>query len=118
MLTHEQTKAAYELLDQADAAFDSGDAILGSQKLWEAFADTMDAIAEVRGLRPCRDDDDFRRLLHELAAPERDYYSLIPGFYLARRFRKAAENDGPEDYEVEFFRPEVPSIIKEFAAMA
>lgn len=118
MLTYEQTKTAYELLEQADAAFDSGDEILGSQKLWDAFADTMNAIARVRGLPPCRDDDDFRRLLHELATPERDYYSLIPGFSLARRFRKAAENGGPEDYEVEFFRPEVPRVIKEFAAMA
>ena len=154
MLTHEQTKTAYELLDQADAAFDAGDEILGSRKLWEAFADTMDTIARKLGLPPCRDDYAIQRLLAELAHAEwdadagtiativrtqgmpirdfdeihkmlaefsdadRKYQSLVAAFSVARRFREAPARGGPEDYEVEIFRPEMPCIIAEIAAMA
>lgn len=154
MLTHEQTKTAYDLLAQADAAFDAGDEVLGSRKLWEAFADTMNAIARKRGLPPWRDDDDIRRLLAGLAHAEwdadagtiativrtqgmpihdfdaihkilaefsdsdRKYQSLVAAFSVARMFREAPARGGPEDYEVEIFRPEMPRIIAEIAALA
>lgn len=115
MLTHEQTKTAYQLLEQADAAFAAGDEMLGAQRLWDAFAATMDAIARKKGMTPCQDDDDIRRLLHLLATPERDYYSQLLSFYTAERFRKAVKRGAMEDYEVEIFGPEVHRIIGELA---
>ncbi len=118
MLTHEQTKTAYDLLAQADVAFDAGDEILGSRKLWEAFADAMNAIARKRGLPPCRDDDDIRRVLKQIANEEIDYLSLAVRFHAALRFRRAAAKDGPEDYEVEFIAPEIPGIIDDLFALA
>ena len=95
MLTQDQTRTAYELLAQSDAAFAAGDGILGSQKLWDAFVDIIDNITSAQGLPSCQDDSDILHLLRQMATPERDYYSLLPAFTLARRFRRAAENDGP-----------------------
>ena len=118
MLTHEQTKTAYDLLDQADAAFAVGDEVLGAQHLWDAFAATMDSIAQANGLPPCRDDDDIRRLLQELSTRENSEYSMMLRFYTAERFRKAVKRGAMEDYEVEIFSPEVHLIIDELAAMA
>ena len=71
MLTHAQTKTAYALLEQADAAFDAGDWPLGSVRIWEAYAAVITAIGEARGM-PCRKDADIRRLLAELANAEWD----------------------------------------------
>ena len=110
MLTHEQTQTAYALLAQADAAFDAGDKVLGSRRLWDAFAEAIGAVARQRRL-PCRDDDDIRRILKGLAAPELEYLTLLGWFSTARRFREAAASGDPEDYVVEIFRPEMPRII-------
>ena len=71
MLTHAQTKTAYALLEQADAAFTAGDWPLGSVRIWEAYAAVITAIGEARGM-PCRKDADIRRLLAELANAEWD----------------------------------------------
>lgn len=117
MLTHEQTKVAYGLLDQADAAFIAGDEMLGAQQLWDAFAATIDAIALKKGLPQCQNDDDIRRLLQLVATPERDYYSQLLSFYTAERFRKAVKRGAMEDYEVEIFGPEVHRIIGELAEL-
>ena len=114
MLTHAQTKTAYALLAQADAAFAAGDWPLASARLWDAFADTIGAIARQRGM-PCANDADIRRILRELATPERNYHSLAAAFAVATRFRDAPARGGPEDYEVECFAPEMPLIIAEFA---
>jgi len=118
MLTHEQTKFAYALLDQADAAFAAGDEMLGAQRLWDSFAATMDAIAHKKGLPPCQDDDGIRRLLQELSTHENSEYSMMLRFYTAERFRKAVKRGAMEDYEVEIFGPEVHRIIDELAAIA
>ena len=117
MLTREQTKTAYELLAQADAAFGFGDQLLGSQKLWDAFAETVSCIALAHGL-PCRDDDDILRILEKLAKGEDDYLSLVVDFYTARRFRDAVAQGGPQDYEVEFLAPEIRLIVDELATLA
>ena len=118
MLTHEQTKTAYRLLEQADAAFAAGDEMLGAQRLWNSFAAMMDAIAHERGLPPCQDDGDIRRLLQELSTHENSEYSMMLRFYTAERFRKAVKRGAMEDYEVEIFAPEVHRIIDELAAIA
>ncbi len=117
MLTHEQTKTAYELISQADAAFAAGDWLLGASCLWEAYADTIGAIARQRGL-PCYNDDDMRRVLEASATEDRDYPSLLTAFYTATRFRDAAARGLVRDYEVEFLYPEIPLIINELAALA
>ena len=117
MLTQDQTRTAYELLRQADSAFSIGDNTLASQKLWDAFAETVKAIGSARGL-PCRDDDDILQILQKLANAETDYLSLVVDFHTARRFRDAAAEGGPKDYEVEFLAPEVRIIVDEFAALA
>ena len=116
MLTQEQTKTAYDLLDQADAAFAAGDEMLGAQRLWDAYAATMATIADQRSL-PCNDDDDIHRVLNEIATPERSYYSQMLGFYTAERFRNAVKRGAMEDYEVEIFGPEVHRIIDELTRM-
>lgn len=110
MLTHEQTQTANALMAQADAAFDAGDRVLGARKLWDAFAEAIGAIARQRRL-PCRDDDDIRRILKGLAAPDMEYLTLLGWFSTARRFREAAANGDLEDYAAEIFRPEMPRII-------
>ena len=117
MLTHEQTKTAYELLAQADAAFDAGDEVLGAQRLWDAFAATIGTIARQRSM-PCRDDDDMRLILKELATDESGYQTLLTSFYTATRFRDAAARGRVKGYEVEFLYPEVPLIVSELAALA
>lgn len=71
MLTHAQTKNAYALLAQADAAFAAGDWPLGSVRLWEAYDAAITAVGEARGM-PCRNDADINRLLAELANAEWD----------------------------------------------
>lgn len=110
MLTHEQTQTACALLAQADAAFDAGDKVLGARRLWDAFAEAIGAVARRRRL-PCRDDDDIRRILKGLAAPDLEYLTLLGWFSTARRFREAAANGDLEDYVAEIFRPEMPRII-------
>ena len=117
MLTHEQTKTAYELLAQADAAFGAGDLPLGASHLWDAYADTINTIAQQRGV-PCRDDDDIRLILKELAADESEHQSLLTSFYTATRFRDAAARGRVKSYEVEFLYPEVPLIVNELAVLA
>ena len=71
MLTHAQTKTAYALLAQADAAFAAGDWPLGSVRLWEAYDAAITAVGAARGM-PCRNDADIDRLLAELANAEWD----------------------------------------------
>ena len=71
MLTHAQTKTAYALLAQADAAFAAGDWPLGSVRLWEAYDAAITAVGKARGM-PCRNDADINRLLAELANAEWD----------------------------------------------
>ena len=71
MLTHAQTKTAYALLAQADAAFAAGDWPLGSVRLWEAYDAAITAVGKARGM-PCRNDADIKRLLAELANAEWD----------------------------------------------
>lgn len=117
MLTREQTKTAYELLEQADSAFEAGEEILGSQKLWDAFVATVDAIARAQGL-PCRNDDDICEVLGRLADSEDEHYSMMLRFHTARRFRDAVAKGFLEDYEVEIFRPEVHLIVDELARLA
>lgn len=117
MLGSEQTKTARDLLKQADAAFAIGDVQLGSARLWEAYADTISAIANDRDL-PCANDDDILRVLADLATPDRDYLSLRVAFSTAQRFRDAPQRDGPEDYEVECLAPEIPRIVDELIALA
>ena len=106
------------MLDQADAAFAPGDEMLGAQRLWDTFASAVDSIAFKKGLPPCRDDDDIRRLLQELSTRENSEHSMMLRFYTAERFRKAVKRGAMEDYEVEIFGPEVHRIIDELAAMA
>ena len=71
MLTHAQTKTAYALLAQADAAFAAGDWPLGSVRLWEAYDAAITAVGAARGM-PCRNDADINRLLAKLANAEWD----------------------------------------------
>lgn len=117
MLTHEQTKTAYQLLDQADAAFADGDWPLGSTKLWEAFANAVFAIARARDL-PCNDDGDIPRVLEQLADTDQENYSMMLRLSTAQRFRDAPSRGGPEDYEVECLAPEIPRMIDELIALA
>ena len=117
MLTDEQTKTAYELLEQADKAFEAGEEILGSQKLWDAFVATVDAIARARGL-PCRNDGDIHEALGRLSDSEDEHYSMMLRFHTASRFRDAVTKGFLEDYEVEIFRPEVHCIVNELANLA
>lgn len=116
MLTHEQNQTADALLAQADAAFDAGDRILGSRRLWDAFAEAIGTVARRRRL-PCRDDDDIRRILKGLAAPELEYLTLLGWFSTARRFREVAANGDLEDYVEEIFRPEMPRIVAGIATL-
>lgn len=117
MLTHEQTKTAYELLAQAGAAFTAGDWPLGSTKLWDAFADAVFIIAQARGLT-YNDDSDIPLVLEQLANTEQENYSMMLRLSTAQRFRDAPARGGPEDYEVECLAPEVPRIIDELIALA
>ena len=71
MLTHAQTKTAYALLAQADAAFAAGDWPLGSVRLWEAYDAAITAVGAARGM-PSRNDADIKRLLAKLANAEWD----------------------------------------------
>jgi len=117
MLTHEQTKTAYQLLDQADAAFVAGEWTLGSTKLWEAFANAVFTIAQARGLQ-CNDDSDIPRVLGQMANTEQEKYSMMLRLSTAQRFRDAPTRGGPEDYEVECLAPEIPRMIDELIALA
>ena len=117
MLTRHQAQPAYDSLARADAAFAAGNELLGAQKLWDAFAAMMDCVADKRGFPPCHSDDDIRRVLQELATPERDYYSQLLSFSTAERFRNAVRRGAMEDYEVEIFAPEVRRIIDELAEL-
>ena len=71
MLTHAQTKTAYALLAQADAAFAAGDWPLGSVRLWEAYDAAITAVGAARGM-PCRNDAEINLLLAKLANAEWD----------------------------------------------
>lgn len=117
MLTRDQAQPAYDSLAQADAAFAAGDEMLGAQKLWDAFAAMMNCVADKRGFPPCQSDDDIRRVLRELATPERDYYSQLLSFHTAERFPDAVKRGVMEDYEVEIFAPEIRRIVDELAEL-
>ncbi len=117
MLTHEQTKTAYDLLNQADVAFAAGDWPLGSMKLWEAFANAVTTIAVAKGL-PCNDDSAIPWVLEQLSDTEQESYSMMLRLSTAQRFRDAPARGGPEDYEVECLGPEIPRMIDELIALA
>lgn len=117
MLTDWLPETTSELLDRSDVAFLNGSWSKGSQLLWEAYANAIEDIA-VRFGMPFGNDDEIRLVLQCIAIPERDYQSLLTGFYTVRRFRDAASNDSPEDYEVEFLYPEIRFIVAELAALA
>ena len=105
MLTGQHSQKAQDLLAASDSEIASGDILQGSEKLWEAAAHAVLAVAQQRGWR-FGDHLALRaaanRLAHELREPR-----LAEQFGLAQKFHANFYHDLMQDYEIERDRPSV-----------
>ena len=119
MLTKDRVQAIEVLFKDADLAFDAGNNVLGSRKLWEATECALSIVAESRN-RPCLTEDDHFDLLHHLQAETGKYEGpdIVSGYLIAGYHRDNAEYGFLEDYVVRGTRPSVRCLVDELLMLA
>ena len=84
MLVQEHMQTARDFLDAADAEFDAGDALQGSEKMWGAASHAVMAVAQQRGW-PFGNHNALRTAARRLTV-ERNDSVLLAGFTTAEKF--------------------------------
>ena len=111
-------KTPPDWLAEAEAAFDGGDNMAGSRRLWEATRAAIAALAIRRGLAWEREQDMFR-LMVQLDQEAGGGYTYLGRFGVAQSFRDNVEGVLHwEDWEFEYCRPAVERLVFGLTEMA
>ena len=109
MLVEEHTQTAQKFLRQADAEFDAGDHLQGSEKMWGAASHAVMAMAQQLGWQ-----FGSHRALKTAAdrlAEEYDDTALADGFFAAQQFHANFYHDFMEDDDLERGRSSVRRFV-------
>ncbi|MDE2843992.1 MAG: PaREP1/PaREP8 domain-containing protein [Chloroflexota bacterium] len=115
MLTHEHVHTAQEFLEKAEAEFEAGDILQGSEKLWGAATHAIMANAQLRGWN-----FGSHRAMGEAVDRLAEEYadeSLEPGFAVAEKCHANYYHDFMEDYELTRARAIVPRFVNRLLAL-
>ena len=115
MLTHENAHTAQEFLEKAEAEFEAGDILQGSEKLWGAATHAIMANAQLRGWN-----FGSHRAMGEAVDRLAEEYadeSLEPGFAAAEKCHANYYHDFMEDYELTRARAIVPRFVNRLLAL-
>jgi hypothetical protein len=95
MQTQEQLKTAQDYLDAADREFENGNAVAGTERLWDAITHTLTAIADAKGWS--YDAGDLFPVVQKLAERDEQVSYILEGIY-------AAAEGHPGLVRAEYFR--------------
>ena len=95
MQTQEQLKTAQDYLDAADRGFENGNAVAGTERLWDAITHTLTAIADAKGWS--YDAGDLFPVVQKLADGDGQVGDILEGIY-------AAAEGHPGLVRAEYFR--------------
>jgi hypothetical protein len=83
MQTQEQLKTAQDYLDAADREFENGNAVAGTERLWDAITHTLTAIADAKGWS--YDAGDLFPVVQKLADGDGQVGDILKGKYSAAK---------------------------------
>ena len=109
MLTHEHVQTAQEFLEKAEAEFEAGDILQGSEKLWGAATHAIMANAQLRGWN-FGSHRAMAQAVDRLAEEVGDT-SLQDGFGVSEKCHANYYHDFMEDYELTRARTIVPRFV-------
>ncbi|MDE2779223.1 MAG: PaREP1/PaREP8 domain-containing protein [Chloroflexota bacterium] len=115
MLTHEHVQTAQEFLEKAEAEFEAGDILQGSEKLWGAATHAIMANAQLRGWN-FGSHKAMGEAVDRLAEEYADE-SLESGFAAAEKCHANYYHDFMEDYELVRARAIVPRFVNRLLAL-
>ena len=115
MLTHEHVQTAQEFLEKAEAEFEAGDILQGSEKLWGAATHAIMANAQLRGWN-FGSHRAMAQAVDRLAEASGDE-SLQAGFGVAEKCHANYYHDFMEDYELLRARNLVPRFVHRLLAL-
>jgi hypothetical protein len=81
--TQEQLKTAQDYLDAADRGFENGNAVAGTERLWDAITHTLTAIADAKGWS--YDAGDLFPVVQKLADGDGQVGDILKGIYAAAK---------------------------------
>lgn len=116
MLTHEHGQTAREFLEQAEAEFEAGDILQGSEMLWGAATHAIMANAQLRGWN-FGSHRSMAQAVDRLAVEVGDEF-LESGFGVAEKCHANYYHDFMEDYELMRVRTIVPRFVSRLLALA
>ena len=109
MLVRDHTQTSLEFLAASDREFAAGDTLQASEKLWDAAAHAIMAVAQRRGL----EHGTHRALINAARqiADEADDERLRSGILAARHFHSNFYNGTMEPEDIEYDRPLVHRFV-------
>lgn len=115
MLIHEHVQTAREFLEKAEAEFEAGDILQGSEKLWGAATHAIMANAQLRGWN-FGSHRSMAQAVDRLAVEVGDEF-LESGFGVAEKCHANYYHDFMEDYELMRARNIVPRLVNRLLAL-
>ena len=109
MLIDEHTQTAQNFLRQADAEFDAGDRLQGSEKMWGAASHAVMAMAQQRGWQ--FGSHNALKIAADRLAEEYEDATLLDGFVAAQQFHANFNHDFMEDDDLERGRSSVRRFV-------
>ena len=110
MNAKDRAKAARKSLTDAARQFDTGDDMMGSQKMWDAAEHAVFAVAQACGWKSSTKKD-LNAAIWTLYEESGDM-EVLGGFSVAGKFRNNAEYDFMEDFQFDDDR----QIVRDFVA--
>ena len=120
MKTNEHVKTAQKartlLFDAYVEFLDGDDHLKACEKLWQAAAHAITAVAQQRGWECDSDWKSFYAVLDRLSEEKNEPY-LISSFSALQMFRDNVEYDFMEDFQIKSARPRARKFIEHILAM-
>lgn len=115
MLTHEHVQTAHDFLEKAEAEFEAGEHLQGSEKLWGAATHAIMANAQLRGWN-FGSHRAMGQAVDRLAEETGDDF-LPAGFGVAEKCHANYYHDFMEDYELMRARQIMPRFVHRLLAL-
>ena len=115
MLTHEHVQTAREFLEKAEAEFEAGDHLQGSEKLWGAATHSIMANAQLRGWN-FGSHRAMGQAVDRLSEESGDDF-LLAGFGVAEKCHANYYHDFMEDYELMRARQIIPRFVNRLLSL-
>lgn len=109
-------KARTLLMESYAEFLDGDDDLKACEKLWQAAAHAIAAVAQQRGWE-CRDDLKSLHAIVDRLAEETEEPSLISSFSALEMFRDNVEYDFMEDFQLKSARPRARKFVERILSM-